>query len=89
MSESKFYHFSAKGLFYGVATLDEAITALREDGFVWFNYFQPEREDLSMLINTIGVHPLSVEDCFDEEQVPKIEHFSNNTFIIFNSFTLS
>jgi magnesium transporter len=87
MSESKFYHFSAKGLFYGVATLNEAMAALREDGFVWLNYFQPEREDLSTLVDTIGIHPLSVEDCFDEDQVPKIEYFSNNTFIIFNSFT--
>jgi magnesium transporter len=28
-----------------------------------------------------------VEDCFDEKQVPKIEYFSNNTFILFNAFT--
>jgi len=38
-------------------------------------------------VDKLGIHPLSVEDCFDEEQVPKIEHFSNNTFIIFNSFS--
>ncbi len=30
---------------------------------------------------------MSVEDCFDDEQVPKIEYFTNNTFIIFNSFS--
>jgi len=87
MPESKFYHFSAKGLFYGIGTLTEALSALSEGGFVWFNYYQPEREDLSALIHPIGIHPLSVEDCFDNEQVPKIEHFSNNTFIILNSFT--
>ena len=28
-----------------------------------------------------------MEDCFDEKQVPKIEYFSNNTFILFNAFT--
>jgi magnesium transporter len=26
-----------------------------------------------------------VEDCFDDKQVPKIEYFPNNTFILFNS----
>jgi magnesium transporter len=87
MSESKFYHFNAKGLFYGVASLDEAVEARKEGGFVWFNFYQPSKEELSSLIDKIGIHPLSVEDCFDEKQVPKIEYFMDNTFIIFNAFT--
>jgi len=87
MSESKFYHFTASGLFYGVPTLGEAIEAVREGGFLWLNFFKPSREELSSLVDTLGIHPLSVEDCFDEKQVPKIEYFSNNTFILFNAFT--
>jgi len=89
MSVSKFYHFTAAGLFYGIETLEEAIAVMKEGGFVWFNFFQPSKEVLTSLINTIGIHPLSVEDCFDDKQVPKIEHFANNTFIIFNSFSYS
>ena len=89
MSESKFYHFPTAGSFYGVGTLDEAVTAAKESGFVWFNFYQPTKEVLSSLIDKLGIHPLSVEDCFDQEQVPKIEHFQNNTFIIFNSFSYS
>jgi magnesium transporter len=87
MSESKFYHFTTEGLFYGIETIDGAVEATREGGFVWFNFYQPSKEILSSLVDKIGIHPLSVEDCFDEEQVPKIEHFANNTFIIFNSFS--
>jgi magnesium transporter len=87
MSESKFYHFSPAGLFYGVKTAEEAITALHEGGFIWLNYFQPEKEALSALVDTIGIHPLSVEDCLDSSQMPKIEHFPNNTFIIFNAYS--
>lgn len=86
MAESKFYYFSSSGLFYGVESLAEAVTALREGGFIWLNYYKPERQDLNVLVDLIGIHPLSVEDCFDEQQVPKIEHFQNNTFILFNSF---
>jgi magnesium transporter len=86
MSESKFYHFSPTGLFYGVESLAETVTALREGGFIWLNYYKPEKEDLNLLIDLIGIHPLSVEDCFDDKQVPKIEHFQNNTFILFNAF---
>jgi magnesium transporter len=86
MSESKFYHFSPTGLFYGVGSLADVIAASAEGGFIWLDYYKPEKEDLAVLINTIGIHPLSVEDCMDEKQVPKIEQFPNNTFIIFNAF---
>ncbi|HUU99502.1 MAG TPA: CorA family divalent cation transporter, partial [Bacteroidales bacterium] len=75
MSVSKFYHFSSTGLFYGVGTIGEALSALKEGGFIWLDYYQPAREELNILIDTIGIHPLSIEDCFDEKQVPKIEHF--------------
>ena len=87
MSESKFYHFPASGPVYGINSLDEAIEAASGGGYVWFNFYQPSREVLSTMVEKLGIHPLSVEDCFDDEQVPKIEHFINNTFIIFNSFS--
>jgi magnesium transporter len=87
MSESKFYYFSETGLFYGIETLEETIAASGGGGFVWFDFYQPSRGELSSLIDTIGIHPLSVEDCFDDKQVPKIEYFTNNTFIIFNTFS--
>jgi magnesium transporter len=86
MSESKYYHFSATGLFYGVGSLNEALDALNEGGFIWLDYYQPEKSDLMVLTQALGIHPLSIEDCLDERQVPKIEHFPNNTFVIFNSF---
>jgi magnesium transporter len=87
MSESKFYHFTSKGLFYGLSSLEEAVAETKEDGFVWFNFYQPTKEELASLIDRVGIHPLSVEDCFDDKQVPKIEYFQGNTFIIFNAFT--
>ena len=87
MSESKFYHFTSTGLFYGIKTDEEAIAALHEGGYIWLNYFNPGKEELYSLVDTMGVHPLSVEDCFDTSQVPKIEHFPTNTFILFNAYS--
>jgi len=86
MSESQFYHFTSSGLFYGLKTSGEAISALNEEGFIWMNYYNPPMEVLHALVDSIGIHPLSVEDCLDNSQVPKIEHFPGNTFIIFNAF---
>jgi len=86
MAESNFYHFTSTGLFYGVKTPEEAIAALNEGGFIWLNYCNPHIDELHSLVETMGIHPLSVEDCLDNSQVPKIEHFPGNTFIIFNSY---
>ena len=87
MSESRFYHFPPAGLFYNTGSAAEAISAVREGGFIWLDYFEPIKEELTSLIDPLGIHPLSVEDCMDEKQVPKIEHFPKNTFIIFNAFS--
>jgi magnesium transporter len=87
MSESKFYHFSSSGLFYGVETLEKALAASKEGGFIWYNFYDPARAEINSLVDILGIHPLSVEDCFDDKQIPKIEYFSNNTFILFNAFS--
>lgn len=87
MSESKFYYFSPSGLFYTVKTPVEAIDSVKEGGFIWLNFFQPGKEELSALIEPLGIHPLSIEDCMDEKQLPKVEQFPKNTFFIFNAFS--
>ncbi len=87
MSESKFYHFTIKGFFYGVESAEQAIESLKDGGFIWLDYFNPGKEELYSLVDTMGIHPLSVEDCLDNTQLQKIEHFTGNSFIIFNTFS--
>jgi magnesium transporter len=87
MLHHKFYHFPKKGIFYSLSTAAAAIEAAKEGGFIWLNFYEPTRKELSALVDPLGIHPLSIEDCVDASQVPKIEHFPNNSFTIFNSFT--
>lgn len=87
MCESSFYHISAKGKLARVATLTEALEATKTGGFAWLDYRQPTKEELSALIDPLGLHPLSIEDCTDKNQVPKIEDFPGHAFIIFNAFS--
>lgn len=89
MSETLFYHISQKGKLTGAATVDAALAAAKNGGFVWLNYCQPKKEDLSILIDLLDLHHLSIEDCLDENQIPKMEDFPRNTFIIFNTFEYS
>jgi magnesium transporter len=86
MSETWFYHISQAGKLARVATIDSALAASMEGGFLWLNYCKPTKEDLSILIEPLGLHPLSIDDCFDENQIPKIDDFPRNTFILFNAF---
>lgn len=89
MSESWFYNFSKAGKLSRVTTVDAALATAKDEGFLWLYYYQPTKEELSNLIDPLGLHPLAIEDCFGENQIPKIEDFPQFTFILFNAFEYS
>lgn len=89
MSESRFYHITQAGILSHVATVDAALAAAKGGGFVWLHYCHTTKDELSKLIDPLGLHPLAIEDCFDENEIPKIEDFPTNTFILFNCFDYS
>lgn len=66
-------------------SFESATTKLGEFGYVWFNFVKASREELTGLSGPLGLHPLSLEDCTDETQVPKMDEFPNYTFIVFNA----
>ncbi len=86
MSESRFYHVSPAGKLTGFASAAEALAPAPDGGFTWLLFCQPAREELSALMEPLGLHPLAIEDCFDDNQVPKMEDYHRNTFILFNAF---
>jgi magnesium transporter len=85
MKGSEFYRVGIHGNPEKLGSQDEAFTALGKEGFVWFNYSKPSRDELTALITPLGLHPLSLEDCTDETQVPKVDEFPGYTFIVFNA----
>ena len=89
MSESSFFHISKAGILSHVATVDAALAAAKNEGYVWLHYGQATKEELSNLIDPLGLHPLAIEDCFDENEIPKIDDYPRSTFIIFNCFDYS
>jgi magnesium transporter len=81
-----FYHIPASGIPASLPDLDAALSALKGEGYIWLNFLNPGREDLAALSGPLGLHPLAVEDCLDEKQIPKIEDYPTNTFVLFNMF---
>jgi magnesium transporter len=86
MSENRFYYIPHKGSIQPVPDAASALARLGSKGFIWLDFVNPAREELEALVEPLGIHTLSVDDCFDREQIPKIEDFPGNTFVIFNSY---
>ncbi len=89
MSEARYYHISKAGKLVPLASLAEVIAAAGNEGYVWLDYYQPTKEELSELIEPFRLHPLSIEDCVDEIQIPKIDDYPGYTFMLFNAFHYS
>ena len=87
MSESRFYYIPKTGKLNACASVEEALErTTKEGGFFWLHYLEPREEDLHPLIELLDLHPLSVEDALDDNQLPKVEDFPSNMFIVFNAF---
>ena len=86
MSEQRFFHVGPDGRLRRLPALDDLLSALRDGGYAWLDFFNPSKDDLMALVEPFGLHPLSVEDCLDEDQVPKIEDFPTNTFVLLNGY---
>jgi magnesium transporter len=88
MPDSQFFHVTSRGELVPVASPEKALTAARKGGYAWLDYPEPDMEALTRLILPLGLNFLAVEDCLDENQLPKIDHYPKNTFALFNSFSI-
>ncbi len=86
MAEISLYYLSPVGTLAQMTDLPAAVAAGSEEGFIWIDFRQPDKESMTEVALQFNLHPLSIEDCIDTNQVPKIEDFPGNTFLIFNAF---
>ncbi|HZK38732.1 MAG TPA: CorA family divalent cation transporter, partial [Clostridia bacterium] len=56
-------------------------------GYLWFDYYRPTQGNLAEAADAFQIHPLSIEDCLDEEQIPKVDEYENYVQILFNKFS--
>ena len=87
MATAHFFYFNGKGIRAEFETLDQALKARQGGGFVWLAFTAPDRDELSFITQKLPIHPLSIEDCFDMDQIPKIDIFPEYTSILFNDFS--
>ena len=86
MGACTFYLINSTGKLTVLNSLEEGLAHLPGNGYLWVDAVQPEREEFEKIAGTLGLHPLAVEDCFNDNLVPKMEDYPDFAFFIFNSF---
>lgn len=56
------------------------------EGYQWLMLFQPDEEQLLRIAEPVGIHPLSVEDCMEDDQIPKMEIYDSVSHLLINTF---
>ncbi len=61
---------------------DGAVPVLGEKDFVWIGLYEPQPTEIEGLAKTYGLHQLAVEDALSPHQLPKVEVYGDQLFII-------
>lgn len=56
--------------------------ALGPDEFVWTGLVDPTRKELDVLVRRFRLHPLAVEDALAAHQIPKVEVYGHELFVV-------
>lgn len=64
------------------ASLTEAGLALQPGEFVWIGLFEPDQAELRLLEQRFNLHPLAVEDALSAHQMPKVEVYGEELFVV-------
>lgn len=60
---------------------------LAQDGVVvWLDLEDPDRDDLAVITEELGLHPLAVEDAVNDRQRPKLDRYDDHLFL--NSYVV-
>lgn len=69
------------------ASLDDALRSLGEQDFLWIGICDPTAEEMDRVAGALSLHPLAVEDALEAHQRPKVERYSDHTFISIRTVT--
>ncbi|MBN2534954.1 MAG: magnesium transporter CorA family protein [Spirochaetales bacterium] len=85
--KNTFYFISPISKLSPLPDIKTALNKTRsKKGYVWFCFFKPEPGIFDAIKEQLGLHPLAIEDCFDDNQIPKLDLYSSNSFMLLNKF---
>lgn len=69
--------------------IDIASGAVVESGFDWVGLFEPSEEEMAAVARRYHLHPLSVEDALNGRQLPKLDHYGSQLFLVASTASLT
>ena len=87
--ENRYFTITRSGTLHRAAGLTDALAFAGDEGYVWLDYIDPTAESLEELDSVLGIHPLSIEDCLNGDQLPKLDLFPTYSFMTFTAFEQS
>jgi magnesium transporter len=71
-------------------TIDEKVDcAAKKDEVVWIGLADPTEEEMHSLASNYGLHPLAVEDAIKGDQLPKIDVYDDQLFVVARTAALT
>lgn len=68
----------------------ERVHQLRASGqpaFVWIGLHEPDEQQMQLVADIFGLHPLAVEDAVHAHQRPKVERYDDTLFLVLKTVT--
>ena len=63
-------------------SLNEPIDCKGKSEFVWIGLFEPSEQELEQLEKNYGLHPLAIEDALKANQIPKVDVYGDQLFVM-------
>lgn len=71
------------------ASLDQPESwQVQGDEFIWIGLYEPDADELHHLAGRFDLHPLAVEDALEAHQLPKVEVYGEQLFIVLKTAAL-
>ncbi|MBI5832334.1 MAG: magnesium transporter CorA family protein [Armatimonadetes bacterium] len=84
MGEIRCYVVRQNKLLERLPSMDAALAISEKKAYLWIDLTDPTEADFAPLVEPFELHPLAIEDCLDDDQVPKMEEFPGHSFVLFN-----
>jgi magnesium transporter len=75
-------HLYRNGKNVKAVSLDEPIDCNGKSEFVWIGLFEPSERELEQLEKNYGLHPLAFEDALKANQMPKVDVYGDQLFVM-------
>jgi magnesium transporter len=63
-------------------------STLSGEDFDWIGLAEPDAEEMALVQRQFGLHPLAVEDALNPQQLPKVDLYGRQIFIVARSATI-